>query len=137
MKKNFLKGLDWIDQLKVRVGYGVTGNASIKPYQTTGSMTTNGSGKYIGMGNISNVTIGAKASVLPNKDLGWEKTATTNIGLDFGFLNNRISGSLEYYVANTSDLLLNKALPYMSGYTNILTNVGKTRNRGFELTYQR
>lgn len=133
-EENFLKGLDWIDQLKVRVGYGVTGNASIKPYQTTGSMTTNGSGKYIGMGNISNVTIGAKASVLPNKDLGWEKTATTNIGLDFVFLNNRISGSLEYYVANTSDLLLNKALPYMSGYTNILTNVGKTRNRGFELT---
>lgn len=133
-EEDFMKDISWLDQIKLRVGYGVTGNASISPYQTTGSMTTSGSGKFIGIGNITNETIGAKASVLPNKALGWEKTATTNFGVDFGFLNNRISGSIEYYVANTSNLLLNKAIPYMTGYTTILTNVGKTRNKGLEIT---
>ena len=125
-EENFMKDVKWINQLKVRVGYGVTGNASIKPYQTSGTMTASGAGKFFGVGNITQVTIGAKASVLPNLDLGWEKTASTNIGVDFGFLNNRISGSVEYYVAKTSDLLLAKSLPLMTGYTSITTNIGKT-----------
>ena len=120
-EENFMKDVKWINQLKVRVGYGVTGNASIKPYQTSGTMTASGAGKFFGVGNITQVTIGAKASVLPNLDLGWEKTASTNIGVDFGFLNNRISGSVEYYVAKTSDLLLAKSLPLMTGYTSITT----------------
>lgn len=66
--------------------------------------------------------------------LGWEKTASTNVGIDFGFLNNRITGSAEYYIAKTSDLLLNRSIPIMTGYTQILSNVGKTQNKGFELT---
>ena len=131
-EENFMKDVKWINQLKVRVGYGVTGNASIKPYQTSGTMTASGAGKFFGVGNITQVTIGAKASVLPNLDLGWEKTASTNIGVDFGFLNNRISGSVEYYVAKTSDLLLAKSLPLMTGYTSITTNIGKTQNKGLE-----
>ena len=133
-EENFMKDVKWINQLKVRVGYGVTGNASIKPYQTSGTMTASGAGKFFGVGNITQVTIGAKASVLPNLDLGWEKTASTNIGVDFGFLNNRISGSVEYYVAKTSDLLLAKSLPLMTGYTSITTNIGKTQNKGLEIT---
>ena len=109
-EENFMKDVKWINQLKVRVGYGVTGNASIKPYQTSGTMTASGAGKFFGVGNITQVTIGAKASVLPNLDLGWEKTASTNIGVDFGFLNNRISGSVEYYVALRICCLLNHYL---------------------------
>ena len=69
-EENFMKDVKWINQLKVRVGYGVTGNASIKPYQTSGTMTASGAGKFFGVGNITQVTIGAKASVLPNLDLG-------------------------------------------------------------------
>ena len=106
----------------------------LKPYQTSGTKTASGAGKFFGVGNITQVTIGAKASVLPNLDLGWEKTASTNIGVDFGFLNNRISGSVEYYVAKTSDLLLAKSLPLMTGYTSITTNIGKTQNKGLEIT---
>ena len=90
--------------------------------------------KPFGQGAVTTNTTGAKASVLPNKMLGWEKTASTNVGIDFGFLNNRITGSAEYYIAKTSDLLLNRSIPIMTGYTQILSNVGKTQNKGFELT---
>lgn len=130
----FMKQINWISQMKLRVGYGVTGNAAIKPYQTSGTMMSSGAGKFFGVGGVTSETVGAKASVLPNLDLGWEKTASLNLGLDFGFLNNRISGSVEYYIANTSDLLLAKALPLPTGYTTITTNIGKTRNRGLEIT---
>lgn len=133
-EENFMKSLTWLNSLKLRIGYGVTGNASISPYQTGGSMVAQYANIPFGQGNVSVNTNGVKASVLPNKDLGWEKTASTNFGLDFSFLNNRISGSIEYYIANTKDLLLNKSIPIMTGYTQILSNVGKTRNKGFELT---
>ena len=133
-EEGFMKDLTWLNTLKFRVGYGVTGNAAIKPYQTGGSMVSQYANKPFGQGAISSNTVGAKASVLPNLDLGWEKTASTNIGIDFGFLNNRINGSVEYYIAKTSDLLLNRSIPVMTGYTQILSNVGKTENRGFELT---
>ncbi len=130
----FMKDINWIDQIKLRVGYGVTGNASVKPYQTSGAMTSDHAGKFFGPGNSTTLSNGAKANILPNYGLGWEKTASTNVGLDFAFLRNRISGSIEYYEARTNDLILSKAIPGITGYTSIRTNVGKTANRGFELT---
>jgi hypothetical protein len=63
-----------------------------------------------------------------------EKTASTNFGVDFSVLNNRISGSLEYYIAKTSDLLMNRSIPVITGYGQVKDNVGKTQNKGFELT---
>lgn len=133
-EESFMKNISWLDQLKLRVGYGVTGNASVSPYQTSGAMTASGAGKFFGEGNSTVISNGAKANVLPNLELGWEKTASTNVGIDFGFLNNRISGSIEYYEARTRDLILSKAIPGILGYTSIRTNVGKTANRGFEFT---
>ena len=133
-EENFMKNIGWLNSLKLRVGYGVTGNASINSYQTAGSMVSQWANKPFGQGGITTNTTGAKASVLPNRNLGWEKTASTNFGVDFGFLNNRITGSVEYYIANTSDLLLNRSIPLMTGYTQILTNVGKTQNKGLEIT---
>ena len=133
-EEDFIKSINWINTLKVRVGYGVTGNASVSPYQTGGSMVSQWANKPFGQGGVTTNTTGAKASVLPNKMLGWEKTASTNVGIDFGFLNNRINGSVEYYVAKTSDLLLNRSIPIMTGYTQILSNIGKTQNKGFEIT---
>ncbi len=70
---------------------------------------------------------------MPNYSLGWEKTAQTNLGLDFALFKNRISGSVEYYEANTSDLLMDRSIPAILGYVSIQSNVGKTRNRGFEV----
>ena len=130
----FLRDVRWIDQIKLRLGYGVTGNASVSPYQTSGAMTANGAGKFFGEGNSTTISNGAKANVLPNYSLGWEKTGSFNIGIDYSFLNSRISGSIEYYEARTNDLILSKAIPGILGYTSIRTNVGKTANRGFEMT---
>ena len=129
----FLKDVDWLDQLKLRVGYGVTGNSAVSPYSTSGSVTSTYANIPFGVGKTSN-TVGVKTDIMPNMSLGWEKTASTNIGIDFSVLNNRISGSLEYYVAKTSDLLMNRAIPIITGYAQVKDNVGKTQNKGFELT---
>ena len=133
-EESFLRDVRWMDQLKLRVGYGVTGNAAVSPYQTSGTMTDHAAGKFFGVGAVSTATKGAKANVLPNAELGWEKTASTNVGLDFGFFGNRINGSIEYYEARTRDLILDRAIPVITGYTTIRSNIGKTANRGFELT---
>ena len=83
----------------------ISSSVNVSPsnsYQTAGSMVSQWANKPFGQGGITTNTTGAKASVLPNRNLGWEKTASTNFGVDFGFLNNRITGSVEYYIANTS-----------------------------------
>ena len=127
-QENWMKKVDWVNQLKLRFGYGVTGNSAVGAYTTTGSLV---SSNY----QFNNTTTaGAKASVMPNKDLGWEKTAQYNVGLDFGVLGNRISGTIEWYRANTSDLLMSRSIPAITGYNSIQMNVGKTRNTGFEVS---
>ncbi len=132
-EENFLKDVNWLNQLKLRVGYGVTGNAAISPYLTAGSVTSNYANIPFGIGKTSNV-VGTKTDAMPNVDLSWEKTASTNFGVDFGIFNNRISGSIEYYIAKTSDLLMNRSLPVITGYGQVKDNVGKTQNNGFEVT---
>lgn len=72
-EENFMKNIDWLNSLKLRVGYGVTGNASVKSYQTGGSMVSQWANKPFGQGGVSTNVTGAKASVLPNRNLGWEK----------------------------------------------------------------
>ncbi len=129
----FLKDVSWLNQLKLRVGYGVTGNSAVTPYSTKGSVTSVYAMIPFGIGNTSNTT-GAKTDVMPNLNLGWEKTASTNFGIDFGVLNNRISGSIEYYIAKTSDLLMNRSIPIITGYGQVKDNVGKTENKGLEIT---
>ena len=133
-QEEFIKKISWINQLKLRVGYGVTGNSAVSPYQTAGSVTSTYANIPFGVGNITQNTTGTKTNVMPNFELGWEKTASLNVGLDFSVLNNRISGSVEYYVAKTSDLLMNKTLPVITGYGQILSNVGKTQNKGVEVS---
>lgn len=133
-QEGFMQDIDWLSELKPRIGYGVTGNAAISPYQTGGTMSSTYANINFGQGNVSTATTGAKAVVLPNRMLGWEKTASTNFGIDFGFLRNRITGSVEYYISKTSDLLLNRSIPMMTGYTSILSNIGKTENKGVEIT---
>lgn len=124
----FMKNLSAIENLKLRLSYGLTGNEGISPYGTQGSLTRT----TYAFGNSG--AFGFRPNSLVNPDLRWETTATTNIGLDYGILNNRISGSIEVYQQNTYDLLMPRNLPFTSGFGSVLQNVGKSKNRGFEFT---
>ncbi|MGO4770568.1 SusC/RagA family TonB-linked outer membrane protein [Flavobacterium sp. W22_SRS_FK3] len=124
-QESFLNDVSWIDQLKLRVGFGITGNAAVDPYSTqpplVGIVYPNGSGL------VNNATLG-------NPDLGWEKTKQINYGIDFSFINSRLSGTLEYYTSNTTDLLLKRSVPTPTGYRDTYANVGETEGEGVELT---
>lgn len=125
--ESFLKQVKTLSELKFRVGWGRTGNSAIDPYKTWGRLATN---RYI-FGET--VTLGFTPDVKPNRDLTWETTGQFNAGLDFGFFNNRITGTIDLYKQNTYDLLLERQLPTVSGYDKVLVNVGKTSNRGVEI----
>lgn len=116
-----------LSNLKLRLGWGMTGNSSVNPYQTLGGL---GLKKYNYGGSG---VIGYYPSTMPNPDLTWEKTAQTNLGIDFGFFNNRLSGSVDLYLQQTSDLLMSRQLPVVSGYESVMANIGKTRNKGIEI----
>jgi TonB-linked SusC/RagA family outer membrane protein len=117
------------DQLKLRVGYGETSNQSIDPYKTLGRLAT----RPYNFG-ADNYATGFYVSELPNANLGWEYSRTYNFGLDFSFLNNRISGTLEYYIQNTKDVLLSVSLPPTSGVGSYMANIGATENKGIEIS---
>lgn len=127
-EEGFVQNLSWINELKLRLTYGVTGNSSVDPYITSGPLSRN---PYI-FG--STAAVGYLPQQVANPLLSWEKTAQWNVGLDFSFLRNRIAGTVEIYKSNTYDLLLNKSLPAVSGYVSKIENIGKTRNRGVELS---
>jgi TonB-linked SusC/RagA family outer membrane protein len=116
-----------LNELKLRTSYGTTGNTSVDPYQTQGNLART-SYSYGGTAGF-----GYRPGTLPNPELQWEKTATWDAGADFGFLDGRITGTLDGYVANTTDLLMDRNLPPSTGYSSITQNIGATRNTGLEL----
>ncbi len=126
-EEKFLQS-SWLPFLKLRAGFGEVGNTSIEPYQTLGGLSRS----VYAFGD--NQAFGYQQSIISNPGLGWEISRTVNIGVDFGMFNNRITGSLELYNTNTSDLLLNRLIPITSGYTSVLQNIGATRNRGVEFS---
>ncbi|WP_417369059.1 SusC/RagA family TonB-linked outer membrane protein [Flavobacterium beibuense] len=126
--ESFMNGLDEISLLKLRVGYGETSNQAVDPYKTLGLLSTrpyNFGGDFV---------TGYYVSELPNPNLGWEFSKTWNYGLDFGLFNNRLSGTLEYYVQNTNNVLLGVNLPPTAGVGSYTANIGETQNKGFELS---
>jgi len=123
----FMRRFGFLDQLKVRGSYGTTGNTSISPYQTQGTLTS----KLYSFGATR--VRGYRPGTIPNPDLTWEKTDQTDIGLDFAMFSNRLSGTFDYFRQNTHDLLLVRLLPVTSGFTSTLQNIGSTRNTGYEL----
>lgn len=127
-EETFLSGLTWLNELKLRLGYGVTGNSAVDPYTSSGPLSRN---PYV-FG--ATPAIGYLPQLVKNPLLGWEKTRQLNIGLDFAVIDSRLSGSIELYEADTYDLLMTKSLPAVSGYVSKLENIGKTRNRGLEIT---
>ena len=120
-----------LTNLKIRGGWGITSNQGVDPYSTLGALTTS---TY----NFGTTTGGQQGTyvvtTLANQNLHWESTAQTNIGADFGFLKNRISGSIDVYRQATKDILLSETLPPSNGAGTTVANLGKTSGKGIEIS---
>jgi TonB-linked SusC/RagA family outer membrane protein len=131
----FLKNVKAINFLKLRTSVGKNGNQGIGRYSSFSKMSTstqyNVNASYV-FG--STTSVGLVPRSLGNADLGWESTLSYNVGVDFGVLQNRISGGFDLYKAQTSDVLVSRALPTSTGYSSVWTNIGGISNKGIELT---
>lgn len=119
----FMKKINAISFMKLRASYGITGNAEIGNFPQLGLFT--GDAGYNGLP-------GQRPSQLSNPNLSWETTNQADIGLDFGFFKNRINGEIDYYIKNTSGLLLNVNVPATTGFLTQVQNIGKLENKGWE-----
>ena len=128
-KESFMQNVKWVDNLKLRAGYGETSNQSVDPYKTLGRLAS----RPYNFGPTGYAT-GFYVSELPNTELGWEYSQTYNFGVDFSLFNGRLTGTAEYYTQKTKDLLMSVGLPSTSGVGSYMANVGKTENKGFELS---
>ena len=124
----FIKNISAIDQMKLRASWGAIGNQAITPYQTQALL---GRTAYAW---DNTAAYGYRPNSIGNPDLRWETSTTSNVGLDFSFFRGKISGSAEYYVTNTTNLLAPQPLPTSIGFGGFTTNVGETQNTGIELT---
>lgn len=127
-EEEFIKKLNVFSDLKFRIGYGLAGNNRIGSYNSLALL--NSLNTVMGGGLVP----GYASSTIPNEDLKWEASKTFNMGFDFGFLEQRITISPEFYINKSSNLLLNAQLPYSSGYQTMLVNAGETKNVGIDLT---
>lgn len=121
----FLKGSPAVSQLKLRASYGTLGNDQIGNFDSRG---------LYGGGYNYNALSGIAPESLSNASLRWERNTTSNFGLDYGFFNSRIQGSLEYFVRTSSDLLLDQPVPQTSGFSTISNNLGEMQNKGIEFS---
>jgi TonB-linked SusC/RagA family outer membrane protein len=133
-EEKFMRNVNWVDNLKLRIGWGVSSNQTIAPYTTIGSLSSNFYNYGSGTSPNVNYMSGYLINTLPNPGLTWESTRGYNIGVDFGFFGNRLSGAIEYYNVNTRDILLSKELPRSRGANSVLVNQGKTAGHGIEVT---
>lgn len=134
-EEKFFPKNSFINNLKFRASWGRLGNENALGYYDFQALISSYNTYYGGyvQGNGSNPWAGAIAWNMERNDLKWETTDTKNIGFDYGMLNNRLTGSINYYINQTEDLLITKKLSPSAGYENPILNVGKIRNRGFEL----
>ncbi len=136
-QEDFLKDASWLDQLKLRLGVGVTGNSAVDAYGTLGVISSYWMPFSSGNSQIlvtNEPYYSSGSNKMPNKNLSWEKTTQWNLGIDFSFLKGRIGGTLDLYTSKTNDLLMLMTVPSLSGYPSMMDNVGKTSNKGLELT---
>ncbi len=124
---------DWFDYGKLRLSWGENGNRDIGQYEALSDMVS-GPHPYIDQNGNVYITSQMYVNRMSNVNLKWERTASMNIGLDFSFLDNKISGALEAYKATTNDLLVDRALPEIIGYNSVAANLGQLENKGFEAT---
>ena len=125
--ESFMEGASWLDFLKMRISYGVNGNQDIGRF---GSFARASTRNYV-FGSES--VVGYHPGNLGNTDLTWETTTSFNFGFDYSFIKDRISGSLDFYNAETVDVLVQRGLPRITGFNNILQNIGEIENKGVEL----
>ena len=126
-EENFIKNLNVFNNLKFRVSYGINGNQGISPYQSLSKISTS---KTVLNDNLVNA---AYPSSSPYKDLRWEKTAQTDLGIDMSFFNSKLNFTADYYIKRTSDLLIDVPLPLTAGGEGLVTrNLGSLENKGFE-----
>jgi len=126
-EEKFVKNINAISDLKLRVSYGQVGNSVVAPYSTAATLfTTN-----YGFGSAAG--IGFAPNNLPNQELSWERSQELNLGLNIGLLNNRITAAVEVYNRTTKDLIMKEALPTTSGFNTITANVGRVSNKGVEI----
>lgn len=135
-QEDFIRNLKWINQLKLRVGYGVTGNAAVDPYQTKGGVQAlyYTFGKTVASGFVSSDASLQTPIPMANLGLGWERTQQYNLGIDFDIYRGRLSGSIDVYTSKTKDLLLLMNIPTLTGYSTTYANVGATSNKGIDIT---
>ncbi|HWI92660.1 MAG TPA: TonB-dependent receptor [Flavisolibacter sp.] len=119
----------WVNDLKLRIGAGVTGNSAVPAYATQGAITSLFYPFY-----TTSVAGAIPSLEMANLNLGWEKTTQYNVGVDFSLLRSRISGSVDVYKSKTTDLLLKRTIPSVTGYTSTFDNVGETANNGIDIT---
>ncbi len=136
-QEDFLKDVEWVDQLKLRFGVGTTGNAAVSPYGTLGVI-----GTYWMPFSTANTMIFATnepyytsgSNLLANKELSWEKTTQFNYGVDFSLFKGRLGGSIDVYHSTTNDLLMRMSIPSLTGYPATMANIGKTKNFGVDVS---
>ena len=127
-KEKFMK-LSWVNELKFRLGAGVTGNSAINPYATQGAIVS----LFYPFGT-SNTAGAIPSAVSANQSLGWEKTTQYNAGLDFQLFKSRVSGTIDVYTSTTNDLLMQRNIPSVTGYTSTYQNIGETANKGVDFS---
>lgn len=135
-QEDFIKDISWINQLKLRIGVGSTGNSAVDPYSTLGAIQS----FYVPFDNnlpayTTNEPNYTKDQVeMANKNLGWEITTQYNLGIDFSLFKGRISGAIDVYTSTTKDLLLETKIPTLTGYPRITANIGSTKNKGVDIS---
>jgi len=120
---------DWLSNLKLRASWGISGNSAIDAYETLATLSGTQVFYYVNGSDIA----GNIPSAMGNTSLTWEKTASLNFGLDFGIVENRVSGSIDYFMNNTTDLLYQKSAPPSSVYPSVWGNIGATKGSGIEV----
>ena len=130
--ENFLKDkADWLDYLKLRVSWGQNGSRSVAAYATIATLNTT----YTWFGDTADgSSLGIVPGSLPNKDLTWATVEKFNVGLDFDLLHGRLGGSVDVYTGKTTDMLMNRSVPYPSGFQTADANAGQVDNNGVEIT---
>ena len=131
-EENFLKSVDWLNYAKLRLSYGINGNRDIGRYQAMSDLKSE---KYLYAhpdGSAYQMTQ-LYVNRMSNANLKWERTASYNIGLDFSILKNRLGGSIEVYQKSTNDLLIKRSLPNITGYSDVMANLGEVQNKGVEV----
>ena len=133
-EEKFIKGTsNWLDYAKLRVSYGENGNRQIGRYAALSNLSA-GTYEFITSGGTRYNNSYVAGTTLANPNLKWERNSSTNFGLDYSIFKGRVSGSFDIYNRSTKDLLVNRTLPTVTGFTSILVNLGEVENKGFEFT---